>query len=137
MGARQPLQLDRAMEQAWAYVRDNRKLSWLLRQAAWRGNKHKEFLADCWADLQTLLRLLRAWASGKRSLPPGTATMAAAALIYFVNPLDVIPDAIPVLGFLDDSSVVATVVGANSDAIRHFLVWERDSLRWNRKKPRG
>ncbi len=34
---------------------------------------------------------------------------AAAALIYFVTPVDLIPDVVPVVGFLDDVGVVAAV----------------------------
>ena len=32
--------------------------------------------------------------------------LAAAALAYFVSPIDAIPDAIPVIGYLDDAAVV-------------------------------
>lgn len=34
----------------------------------------------------------------------------AAALAYFLSPIDAIPDAIAVLGFTDDASVIATAL---------------------------
>jgi uncharacterized membrane protein YkvA (DUF1232 family) len=42
---------------------------------------------------------------------PATAKgVAVAALLYFVLPIDVIPDWIPVLGYADDAAVVAAAV---------------------------
>ncbi|MFF2480656.1 YkvA family protein [Paenibacillus sp. NPDC058071] len=38
--------------------------------------------------------------------------IAFAALAYFISPIDVIPDAIVVLGFTDDASVVAAALAA-------------------------
>ncbi|MDP2361395.1 MAG: YkvA family protein [bacterium] len=35
---------------------------------------------------------------------------AAGALSYFISPVDMAPDLIPVLGFLDDAAVLAAVV---------------------------
>ncbi|MBI3558033.1 MAG: DUF1232 domain-containing protein [Deltaproteobacteria bacterium] len=36
--------------------------------------------------------------------------VCAGALLYLVNPLDLIPDAIPVIGYLDDFAVLSLAV---------------------------
>jgi uncharacterized membrane protein YkvA (DUF1232 family) len=36
---------------------------------------------------------------------------AIGALVYFVSPVDALPDTIPFVGFLDDAGVIAAVVG--------------------------
>jgi uncharacterized membrane protein YkvA (DUF1232 family) len=46
-----------------------------------------------------------------------------AALIYFVTPLDVIPDAVPGAGFLDDAVVAGAVVKWCQDDIDKFMIW--------------
>jgi hypothetical protein len=50
--------------------------------------------------------------------------MAVAAVIYFVSPFDLIPDAVPVLGLIDDASVIASVARANIAVISSFRKWE-------------
>ncbi|MBI3668244.1 MAG: hypothetical protein HY237_00450 [Acidobacteria bacterium] len=65
MSARPPLLFDRAKQQASGYLRDAKKQSWLPRQVACKADKHKEFLVDCWGNLQVLMRLVRAWAAGR------------------------------------------------------------------------
>lgn len=50
--------------------------------------------------------------------PLYTKGIIAAALAYFVSPVDAIPDAIAGLGFTDDASVIATVLTTVSTSIK-------------------
>lgn len=61
-------------------------------------------------DLRTMFELLRAVARGSYRLRKETLILIAGAVLYFVIPIDVIPDFIPVAGFLDDAAVIAWVV---------------------------
>ncbi len=61
-------------------------------------------------DLKTLFEMLRAVARGSYRLRKETLILVAGAVLYFVIPIDVIPDFIPVAGFLDDAAVIAWVV---------------------------
>lgn len=47
---------------------------------------------------------------GKNILTPRNIAILGAALLYFVFPIDAIPDAIPVIGWLDDIGVLALVL---------------------------
>jgi uncharacterized membrane protein YkvA (DUF1232 family) len=42
----------------------------------------------------------------------------AGALAYFVMPVDLIPDVLPVIGFTDDAAVIATALSSVARAIR-------------------
>ena len=50
--------------------------------------------------------------------------MVVAAVIYFVSPFDLIPDSIPVLGLVDDASVLTFVARSNLTLITNFRKWE-------------
>ena len=53
--------------------------------------------------------------------------LAIAAILYFVNPFDVIPDFIPGFGYLDDATVIGFVIASIGSDIRKFRRWERSS----------
>ena len=81
-----------------------------------------------WEKLQALLRLVTAWVQGRyRVVPWRTLILAIAGILYFLDPLDLFPDPIPFLGYLDDAGVLALVVKAIQKDIDRFLTWERDN----------
>jgi uncharacterized membrane protein YkvA (DUF1232 family) len=51
-----------------------------------------------------------------------------AAIIYFLNPIDLIPDFIPGLGLTDDFSVLLWVYNSVSTEVVKFLEWEKSTL---------
>ena len=121
---KQPLTFSRALTKAKRCVPRKDSLSQLLQGAAGKATRHYEFLQDPWDCLQMLFRLIRAWITGKYALPKATIVMAVAGVIYFVEPFDLIPDRIPVLGFVDDGRVITSVVAANIREILRFRDWE-------------
>ncbi|KAF1054402.1 MAG: hypothetical protein GAK43_00921 [Stenotrophomonas maltophilia] len=63
------------------------------------------------ADLRLLQELTVAVVRGQyRGLDPKALLAVVGALLYFVAPLDLIPDWLPGVGFLDDLAVLAWVV---------------------------
>ena len=76
------------------------------------------------SDVPTLIRLVRAWANGSyRAIPWKAIVTIIAALIYFVSPVDAIPDFIPFIGYVDDAAVLAYVLRSlhrEIDAFRAF-----------------
>lgn len=71
-------------------------------------------------------RLLKASLSGTyKSLPWKSALSIAAALIYFVNPADVIPDVIPFSGFLDDFTILVWTYNSFHVDLEKFKQWEQ------------
>jgi uncharacterized membrane protein YkvA (DUF1232 family) len=53
-----------------------------------------------------LYGMLKAWWRDEFALPWKSAAAITAALLYFLNPFDIVPDFIPVVGYLDDAVVV-------------------------------
>lgn len=99
----------------------------LVRDAYAKLFHHEHAMANVRDDLQALLRLARAWATRDyRALPWRSVVYAVAAIVYFVNPIDLIPDVIVGLGFVDDAAVVAAVVRAIRNDLENFRSWELD-----------
>jgi uncharacterized membrane protein YkvA (DUF1232 family) len=124
MKKRAPLTFERATTRAESYLGHKEKLLWLLEKATRKSKRCYEFLLAPWESLQIFLRLLRAHLAGKFCAPTDSILMVVAAVIYFVSPLDLIPDPIPVLGLIDDGSVIMYVARANRGLISNFRKWE-------------
>lgn len=74
---------------------------------------------------QTLVRFVRAWASGHyRGVSPMTVVGATAVLLYVVSPLDIVPDFIPLVGFGDDLALIAWFVKRSRNELTKFERWE-------------
>ena len=59
-------------------------------------------------DGRIMTALIRDWRAGNyRRAMRWTIAAAAFALIYVINPFDIVPDVIPFVGAVDDASVVA------------------------------
>ena len=76
-------------------------------------------------DVQTLLRLMRAYGEGRyRQVSGKNLALAALGLIYLVSPLDVIPDFLPG-GFADDAAVIGFILRKLRTELVAFEFWER------------
>jgi uncharacterized membrane protein YkvA (DUF1232 family) len=121
------LTFEQAKIKAVSYVRHEDKLLGLLEKATRKSARCYDFLLAPWESLQIFLRLLRAQLAGKFCTPANSILMIVAAVIYFVSPLDLIPDSIPVLGLVDDASVLTFVARSNLTLISNFRKWETAS----------
>jgi len=116
----------KAVISAKSYVENPQRLQSLFEEAARQAaSMPKEPFAETWPYFQTMLRLIRAYSEAKyRDVPESTLVVIIAAIIYIVNPLDVIPDALPALGYLDDATVLALAVRRARQALDDFMIWE-------------
>ena len=98
----------RAILQAKPYTLNPERLERLLREAARKtASLPRKPFRESWAYLHTMLRLLRAHQRGEYTVPSRTLLSIIAAVAYLVDPLDLIPDEIPFLGFLDTARLSA------------------------------
>lgn len=99
----------------------------MARRADNRASTHSARLRKVRSELDTLIRLASAWATGRyRRLPVSTLIAVLAALVYFLMPIDSIPDFIWGLGFVDDITVIINVFRLFRDDIEAFRVWESE-----------
>ena len=108
------------------YHNDPRRADDLARTAYHYSHEHRKGpIARVWDDLMTFLRLIKAWAKGTyRQAPWKSIALVIGAVLYFVSPLDAIPDWIPIVGFMDDAFIIGFVMRAIRKDVRAFREWE-------------
>ncbi len=113
---------------AEAYLRQPTLLRKLLTDAYTKAQQKNELgtlVYEAWATLQTLFRLIKASVAGEYTgVPVTTLAAAVAVLIYFISPIDLIPDFIPVVGLIDDVALVAWFSLTIKTEIDKFHEWE-------------
>ncbi len=121
-------EFQKAKNKAEEYARDPEKAKKLVDEAMKKANgKNKGPLGEVWRYLTALIRLTRAYFNKRYTdVPWQTIVLAIAALIYFVSPIDLIPDFIPVAGYLDDAAIISFVVASIKADLDNFLEWEDD-----------
>lgn len=75
--------------------------------------------------VSVFVRMVKAHFNGSRKLTNSTLGLILLALVYFVSPIDIIPDFLGVIGFADDLSVILAIYAKVKDEISDFLDWER------------
>jgi uncharacterized membrane protein YkvA (DUF1232 family) len=50
-------------------------------------------------------------------------TMVIAGLLYFISPIDLLPDYIPILGYIDDAFVMSVVMNAVASEIERYKAY--------------
>ena len=115
-----------AIARADSYAKNPESLRQLVRDATKKSQSiPRGPFAETWAYLLAMIRLVRANANGTYTeIQSESLTRVLVALIYFVSPLDLIPDWIPILGLIDDAFVVGLILKSVKDDLDSFMEWE-------------
>lgn len=120
-----------ANTKAGRYIRNTKSLLDLLKEALNKSNEtagdsKKGVFATLRAKVVTLGRMIKAYSTGEyQNIPKATLLKITAGLIYFVSPLDFIPDIFPVIGLTDDLAVILWIVRSIREDIEAFEDWEK------------
>ncbi|MDH5474346.1 MAG: YkvA family protein [Cyclobacteriaceae bacterium] len=83
-------------------------------------------------NLKIFVRMIKAYIKGTYTEVPMKGIIAiVAAIVYFVMPIDLIPDLIPVTGMIDDFAVVMWVYNQLQKEIEAFSIWETSQNKIN------
>ena len=77
-------------------------------------------------DIATTIELIRDYVKGNyRDIPIALVIAVMAGLLYFVSPIDLIPDFIPGIGFLDDIAILTLIlVKGLSVELEEYRKWK-------------
>ncbi len=119
---------DIALSKAKELLKDHDQLIKVISGVSNKIAKSKLDLSSAGRKLKVMVRMVRAYANGQyRTVPWKTIIVLTAVLIYFFMPLDLIPDFIPVTGYVDDFSLIFWAFNHLQDDINTYLWWENDN----------
>lgn len=71
-------------------------------------------------DFLTLLKIIKSYFKGEFNIPKSELLLIIGAIVYVATPIDALPDVIPVVGYVDDISVVAFVIKKIKNLINQY-----------------
>lgn len=78
------------------------------------------------AIIPTLISLIRNYVRGEYTdIPVGSIISIISALIYFLSPIDFVPDFIPGAGLLDDTVVLMTCLKMVESDVYEYRQWRK------------
>lgn len=117
---------DNIYKQAERIITSGTAVSKLLDEVFLKIGESSEMFYKIQDSVIALTRMTRAWVKGDyRNISTKSMIAVIAALLYFVNPLDFIPDFIPIIGQLDDIFVLGYLIKTLNKEIERFMAWER------------
>ena len=67
-----------------------------------------------------VFEMLKSWWKGEIELPWKTVAAMTVSLLYLASPIDILPDFIPLAGYLDDIFIVAVALELVQDELKDF-----------------
>ncbi|GLB60463.1 YkvA family protein [Cytobacillus sp. NCCP-133] len=107
------------------YAEDPEKTRSLLNKATTKANHNKSSLSDIWDKFQLLIDMIKAWSRGDyRHISKKSILFIIASIIYFVSPIDIVPDFLAGIGILDDAAVLGFAVSQVTGELEKFKIWK-------------
>ena len=84
------------------------------------------FVGKKFSMIPVMISLVKHYVQGKyTTVPYGTILAVLSALIYFLSPIDIIPDFIPLAGYFDDMAVMGLCMKMVNTDIESYDEWRR------------
>jgi curved DNA-binding protein CbpA len=81
-------------------------------------------LKDMVEDVKELYCLFKDAVNGRYRLHPVNLGIIGGGLLYFILPTDLIPDFIPLIGFIDDIAVLTTILNSMGEELMKYRSWK-------------
>lgn len=87
--------------------------------------KKSSYLGDQFETFKIMWSLLQDyWNGDYKNVPWKLIAAIGFAVAYLVSPIDIVPDFIPILGFVDDAAVFALTLAAFQSEIDKYKEWK-------------
>ena len=118
-------ELEKAKNKAQKLLEDPEKAQKVLAKAVKQADKVKGPLEKVWENLQLMFGIVRDWFSGTyKQIPVRSIVAILAAILYLIAPIDMIPDFIPGLGYIDDAFIMGLVINQIGADLQTYKAWK-------------
>ena len=97
-------------------------------------NKAYPALKKVLENVRELYALFKDSVKGDYKLHTANVAMIGGGLLYFILPADLIPDFIPLVGYLDDLAVLTTIMNSLKGEINAYHSWKETGIKDRFKK---
>lgn len=119
-------QLEIGYEKAKETLNDMDKIERLLQRAE-KKLRSLPKVGDTLAVVPTFISLVRSYILKEYTdVPIGSVIAIVSAITYVVSPMDIIPDWVPVAGYLDDLAVVNVCVKLVKSDVDEYCKWREE-----------
>jgi|GEM_PF-856593 uncharacterized membrane protein YkvA (DUF1232 family) len=110
-----------ALISAYGILKSTKDVNKLVDTASKEINSGKKKIISFQSEISVVIAMLKSWVKGDyKEIPWMTLVLCTGALVYFVNPLDAVPDIVPAVGLLDDATVIGFVLASIKQDIQNF-----------------
>jgi uncharacterized membrane protein YkvA (DUF1232 family) len=118
-------ELEKSKSAARSIMQDANKTKDMLVSAIKKAEKHRNFLSQIKHELSTFFALVRDYLNGSyKEIPFATIIAVIAGISYFITPIDMIPDLIPAVGYIDDIAVISFIYSQIRSDIEQYEEWQ-------------
>jgi uncharacterized membrane protein YkvA (DUF1232 family) len=118
---------DKSKEKAKKLLEDEDKMDRFLERLE-KKLAHIPVVGGILSEIPTLISLVKAFIQKKYlEIPIGSVIAIVGALIYFLSPIDLIPDILPAIGLVDDAAVLTLAFKLVHDDVVEFKDWRGEN----------
>ena len=116
-------ELNKGFDEAEKLVKDEYKMERFLQRLE-KKLKVIPLVGDKLSNVPIMASLIRSYVKKEYTdIPIGSVIAIISGLTYFVSPIDLIPDCIPAVGYLDDAAVIAVCWKMVKSDVDEYVMW--------------
>ncbi|MBU4487006.1 MAG: DUF1232 domain-containing protein [Candidatus Delongbacteria bacterium] len=122
-------ELEKSALEAEILLKDKEKTESTIGDAMKKADSVRGSLERVWHQLQLMFSLVIDYTKGNyKEIPTKSIVLTVGAILYFLMPIDLIPDMIPVFGYLDDIAVIGLVIKQIGIDLEKYEEWKKSKV---------